>query len=160
MTTEVLRDTKLREKQFLVGAAISLMILAQTVTFYMWLASLAYACILMGFVVRQTNRRLHVSLMSVGITMDLLLVLILEFQRHAVATALEFSLNPIQQTHVVVSSFATLLYFPIVVLGFISYQNASPSLKIRKWHMRFGIAAFIFRTLGFLLMFSMLSRPR
>ncbi len=88
--------------------------------------------------------------MNFGIAIDLLLVLVLQIQRNAVHTALEFSLSPLQQAHVVASTIATVLYFPTLYLGW--------TRRSRVWHLRVGVLAFLFRTFGFILMFSLLSR--
>jgi hypothetical protein len=148
----------LRQKFFLV---MLIVILATSVveTAYMRVASLAYLTMVAGFVLRRAYPKVHIRLMSAAMCLDLLVVLVLEIQRDAVHTALSFTLNPLQQAHIAASSTATILYIPVILLG---VRKFSPKLEIvasaRKWHKYLGIAAFVFRSLGFVLMFSMLMR--
>jgi len=121
----------------------------------MYCATLSYGVMVYGVVNRRRRMR-HAAAMGTAITIDLALVLVLEFQRHAVETAMRFSLSPLQQTHIAVSTVATLLYIPMLTLGIAGYYQGMRG-KRRLWHKRLGIATFVFRTLGFLFMFSMLS---
>jgi hypothetical protein len=95
--------------------------------------------------------------MSAGMGLDLIIVLILEFGRDAVGTALGPSLNGWQQAHVLTSTLAVLFYFPVFVLGFLRWRG-SLSLVQRAWHVRLGYCALACRTLGFVFMYSMLGR--
>jgi hypothetical protein len=137
---------------------LALAILFQFVTPYMSVAGFAYALMITGVLVRKRHRALHALLMGTAIGLDLMVVLLLEIQRNAVATAASFTLSPLQQAHIAASSIATLLYFPVLTLGLIRLKNPSAAEALRGWHMKLGILAFIFRSLGFLLMFSMLNR--
>lgn len=139
----------------LLALIVSLAILPFS-TPYMAIASFAYLLLLAGFVLRKIQRQAHVYLMSTGIVMDLSLVLVLEFQRDAIATALEFSLTPLQQAHIAMSSMATLLYVPLLIMGTLLYRKGNKYYSLRPWHKKIGIAAFIFRTLGFILMFALI----
>ncbi len=100
--------------------------------------------------------------MTSGIMIDLGIVLTLELKRNAIATAADFSLTPFQQMHVFSSSLTTLLYFPVLYFGFKILaakklnQNILP--KIRMLHLNLGKTALIFRTIGFILMFSLLDK--
>ena len=139
----------------LVANAGLLLWFTQFLTPYMFLASLSYSLLLWGFLQRR-NRRLHVPLMNVGIALDISLVLLLEFQRDAIGTALGFGLNPLQQGHIAASSIALVLYFPLLWLGWSIQLGRTNTPKSKEWHKRMGIAAFAFRSIGFLLMFSLL----
>lgn len=139
---------------FLIVGIFTLM--AVFTTPYMTVATLAYSLLCLGLRFRK-NRRTHAIFMSSGILLDLMVVLILEFQREAIATALAFTLNPFQQAHIGTSALAILFYFPTVVLGVLQLNKIVRGSRIRKWHIRLGVTAFLFRTAGFLLMFSMLS---
>lgn len=123
---------------------------------FMLAASFSYLSLVLGLYFRKI-RKLHVGFMVLGITVDLAIVLTLEIMRHAVETALAFKLSLFQQLHIATSSVATFLYFPVIILGFKIYMGRN-GLKLRMWHLRLGIAAFFFRTLGFILMFSLLFR--
>lgn len=123
---------------------------------YMALASAAYFCMIAGLLQRKKNRFLHRKLMVAATGLDILLVLSLEIQRNAVKTAMEFSLNPLQQAHVVCSLIAVVLYGFVIFYGYTLWHAGS--VRARQLHKRLGIAAFVFRTLGFLLMFSLLGR--
>lgn len=121
---------------------------------YMGVATFAYGLLNIGLIhIRQP--RVHVPYMNGGIILDLSLVLVLEFQRNAIDTALSFTLSPLQQAHIALSSVATLLYIPILFLGW-KLHFRKLSAEGRLWHRRLGLAGYIFRTLGFLLMFSLL----
>ena len=131
---------------------IALILCSYFGTIFMCIATVNYFLILIGFLFRISNRRLHVSLITLGILSDLILVLTLEFQRDAIATAMSFKLSPLNQAHILCSTLATILYFPMVYTGImIIKQRAS-----RVWHKRFGYMVIIFRSMGFILMFSML----
>jgi hypothetical protein len=122
----------------------------------MLIASLAYFFMLSGMSFRKTHPRVHIWLMGIAMAIDIILVLTLELQRDAIHTALSFSLNWLQQSHIVASSIASTLYIPILILGFKKFSENKNRLSINKWHKYLGIAAFVFRTLGYALMFSML----
>jgi hypothetical protein len=131
-------------------------IVAKFGTPYMCVATFSYFTMVTGLVLRN-NKKVHYKLMATAITLDLLLVLVLEVQRHAIHTALSFTLSPLQQAHIGASSVATALYLPVVILGLRRLWGLS-SEKLKTWHMKLGITAFIFRSLGFLLMFSLIGR--
>jgi hypothetical protein len=120
----------------------------------MMLASGSYLMISCGFAFRK-NKNIHAPCMAIGVLTDLGLVLTLEIQRHAVETALQFSLGPLQMCHIATSTLATILYFPMLVTGLLR-MNGRGGLIARKLHLRFGPYAYIFRTMGYVLMFSML----
>jgi len=123
---------------------------------YMGLATLSYGFMNIGLM-NLRNRDIHVRYMNSAIALDLALVLVLEFQRDAIQTALSFSLSPLQQAHIAMSAVATTLYIPILILGWRLYLGKLNSAG-RSWHRRLGIMGYVFRSLGFLLMFSLLLR--
>jgi hypothetical protein len=129
--------------------------LAQFLTPYMLIATFSYSLLLWGFLQRR-NRNMHVPLMNAGIAIDIFLVLLLELQRDAIGTAMGFGLNPFQQGHIAASTVALVLYFPLLWLGWRLHLGKTQSMKTKEWHKRMGIAAFAFRSIGFLLMFSLL----
>ncbi len=122
-------------------------------TFNMWLASVAWILLAIGYC-RRRNKAQHVPLMLTGITLDITLVLYLQFTREAIQTALSFSLTPWQQIHIGFSTAALLLYFPILYLGF-RLQGGNCDVSLRQLHIRLGTLALILRTLGLIFMFSM-----
>lgn len=124
------------------------------VTPYMTWAAIAYVLMAFGFLLRE-NRRVHVPLMLSAILADVSLVLLLQFQRHAIQTAASFKLGVWQQAHIGFSTLALVLYFPILYLGVRAYWFNTTASQ-RSVHKRLGYLAFVFRTLGFLLMYSML----
>ncbi len=144
-------------KTFYLGILISIalsLIVFYFATFYMAVATLAYSSMCFG-VLNRTTPKIHSKFMVIAILIDFLIVLTLEIKRNAIKKALAFSLLPLQQTHIAMSSVALLFYFPIAYLG-IKALNHKLSEKERILHMRFGITSFIFRSIGFVLMFSML----
>jgi len=125
---------------------------------YPWLAGLAFALLWTGFLLRHGPRHLHVAAMCAGMAVDLSLVLVLEFTRDAVATAMSFTLGPWQLAHVGASTLAVALYAPVFVLGWQRWRRPGASVQLRTWHRRLGYAALFFRTVGFLCMFSIVGR--
>ncbi len=120
---------------------------------YKGIATASYLCLLIGLIHRR-SRNVHAGLMTAGMATDILLVLVLEFQRSAIATSTGGSLNLYQVAHVVISTMAVLAYVPTGILG---YRRWKGTLSLEKFplHLRFGITAFSLRTLGYVLMFSM-----
>lgn len=141
---------------FLLGALPLLVAIACFATPYMLCASIAY-CLMVTGLINLKQRRRHAALMSTAIALDVGLVLVLELQRDAINTAVSLSLSPLQMAHVGSSSVATLLYFPVLFLGFQRLFKPSAPLWMRTWHIRLGVAAFVFRSLGFVFMFSLLA---
>ena len=140
---------------FLIGSFIgSMLLVLRWTTPYMTLATFSYSLLCMGIVLRK-NRGLHPYFMTTGAALDILLVLTLEFQRSAIATAVGGKLNWAQTGHIAFSSLAVLFYIPTFIYGRRTLGQ-SPSLNPHT-HRRLGRIAFGFRTIGFFLMFSMLS---
>lgn len=125
---------------------------------YPWFASFAFLLLLLGFSVRRSRRDLHVGLMCGGMGLDLIIVLLLEFGRDAVGTALANGLTTWQQIHVGASTLAVLFYVPVFALGFLRWRNPAAPAHFRKWHLRLGYCALACRSVGFLFMFSIVGR--
>jgi len=123
-------------------------------TAYMLLATYSYGLMVMGLCLRH-HLYWHVKLMPTAMALDLGLVGILEYQRSAIDVALSNTLSGWQMSHVIVSTLAALLYVPVFILGRKRWKQTGGS---RIWHIRLGLTAFVLRTLGFFLMFSMLGR--
>ncbi len=128
---------------------------------YMAVATFAYGLMVSGVIQRKKNL-IHLRFMFTAILLDLILVLSLELQRSAVGTAMAMKLNPYQQLHIYFSSLAVLFYFPTIYLAMKIYRLRQIGQDVRGkiWHIRLGIIAFILRTFGFLLMFSLLDQPK
>jgi hypothetical protein len=127
----------------------------------MMVATFAYGLLIIAVSMRKKNRDIHARLAASAILMDLCLVLVLQVQRHAIQTAVSFTLSPLQQSHVIASTIATLFYFPTLYYGSSLYRRRVPKgahAEYRKKHLLAAKAAFFFRTLGFILMFSLLGR--
>lgn len=103
--------------------------------------------------------RWHVALMLSAIAIDIGLVLTLAIRRGAVGTALEFKLGTLPQLHILFSTLAILLYLPVAWIGWTLFKSRVSAPSRKRLHMRFGWAAFVLRSLGFLLMFSLLKSP-
>lgn len=142
------------------GASINLIAilgLSFFITPYMTVATIAYCALVWGLLLRKT-RKAHTFCMNTGILLDLILVFILEFQRDAIGTAVSFELSFFEQLHIITSSISVLFYIPTLVLGWARFSKKSLRKGLCKWHERLGLIAFFFRTLGFLLMFSLLDK--
>ena len=129
---------------------------AMQTTFYMLVATVSYFTLILGLLNRKNNRELHAKLMLTGISIDILVVLVLELSRGAIATTVAVKLGVFQQAHIYTSSIATLIYFPVIYMGYKLLKDPKTSVKYRKNHIKLGASAFIFRTLGYVLMFSLL----
>lgn len=154
-------EAVMKQKRNLV-AAFSFITLAVLVaikaTPYMLIASFAYGCMVLGILNRR-NGKLHAKLMATAIGLDLILVLFLEATRGAIAEAVAMDMTILQQLHILFSTLAVVLYFPLIYIGLKNLKHqSSPDQKI--WHRRLGFTAFALRSLGFLLMFSLLSHVR
>lgn len=157
----IYRSTQERGLPWSVAASIFIGIgLVATVgaltTPYMAIATVAYMLLVAGLLVRPLSLNLHAKLMGTGISLDLVLVIVLQIQREAVQTAVSNSLSFIQIFHAATSTLATIFYIPTVVLGLILLKN--PNLRDRwlRRHRFVALSAFVFRTLGYATMFSML----
>ena len=129
-------------------------ILSVIVSPYMALASLAYFLMIAGLAHRK-ERVVHVRLMSAAIALDLILVLVLEIQRSAVETAVGMPLGIPQKIHILFSLSAVLTYGPVVYLGWRRYRGKASKVQ-KSRHLRLGVLAFVFRTVGYVFMFSMI----
>lgn len=125
-------------------------------SFYMGMASFAYFLMVHGMRQRKQNRWGHRKLMFSAMGIDLGLVLLLEIQRGAIETVAALELSPWQFGHVLASTLAVALYLPMIILGKKLWSQESANTRL--WHKRIGITAFALRSVGFVLMFSLLSR--
>lgn len=123
---------------------------------YMGAATFAYALMAFGLFLRKRSRPWHRRLMFGAMGIDLSLVLLLELQRSAIETVASLELAPLPFAHVLCSTLALVLYAPLIYLGQKLWKAENP--RLRQWHLRLGITAFVLRSLGFLLMFSLLGR--
>ena len=123
-------------------------------TIYMHIATIAWLCFVLGFLKRR-NKRAHIPLVSTGLVLDIALVFYLQVTRSAVQTAASFTLSPLSQLHILFSSCALLLYFPMIFLG-IKLNLGTPAEKTRLLHRRIGALTLILRSLGFGFMFSLI----
>lgn len=135
-------------------AAIFALIIGFLCTPAMGAATFAYALLFQGVLLRR-QRAVHIRLMPFGMAIDISLVLLLEITRGAVGTVAGGSLSIWQLSHVAASTFAVLLYFPVAWLGLRQLREKADADQI-EWHRKLGLISFIFRTIGFALMFSML----
>ena len=115
-------------------------------------ASVAFA-LLVGGVISRKHRNRHVTFMAAGIGLDTELVLALQIQRNVIQDAMTQSYSLLESAHIATSSTAFALYFPVVFLGVRQFLGKG-SPQGRVWHIRIAVTAFVFRALGFGLMFS------
>jgi hypothetical protein len=120
----------------------------------MGIASLSYFLMVSGLIYRQ-ERMVHVRLMTAAIAIDVLLVLTLEITKSAVETAASLKLIWPQQMHIGFSLLAVLFYIPVVYLGRKRFLGKATTTQKNR-HLKMGITAFVFRTIGYIFMFSML----
>ena len=120
----------------------------------MYIASCAWILLVFG-VLKRRDRRVHVCCVLMAICLDIALVLYLQFTRDAIQTAVGFTLGFWQQAHIAVSSLALVLYFPVLWFGAVLLLGKGAE-KVRSLHLCCAWPAFALRTVGFVLMFSML----
>ncbi len=116
-------------------------------------AAVAYALLITGLLLRK-NRRVHPWLMLSGISIDFILVIVLQIQRNVIQDAITETFNALQGGHIAVSTIAVVLYIPVLILGARQWRGRGGRTG-RLWHIRFALTAFTFRSAGFVLMFSM-----
>lgn len=148
-------------KSKLVLGIVSLVIILVTAlnaTPYMTAATVAYVLLLWGLLYRRIPM-IHAPIMISALVVDIVIVLALEVTRSAIETAASFTLTAGQQAHIGASTVALVLYFPVLYLGFKLYRGRG-TLVTRRWHVRLALTAFAFRTLGFILMFTLLEHYR
>lgn len=143
----------------LVLTVFSISVLFTQLSGFMLIASFNFFILLVGYLLRRVHKVVHALLMSMGIVSDITIVVILQVQREAIQTVASMTLPFLNLSHVLFSTLATMLYFPILILGILLLicANGKNRLHLRNWHICLGTMALIFRTLGFFLMFSMIS---
>lgn len=119
-------------------------------TLPMLIASVAWGFLSLGVLLCR-KRTAHVVCMLFGVALDVSLVLYLQVTRNAMQTALEFRLSTLEQLHILCSSVALFLYAPTLLCAYLFYYQKKNLFTV---HKGFGYAAYGFRTLGFLFMFS------
>lgn len=144
---------------------------------YIGLATLSFGLMNIGLIHR-FQKLLHMRLMLSAIVVDIAIVLALEFSRSAVETVVSSPLSVLQQAHVSVSLIALLLYLPAIyfgiqlwrpktaqILGNESHSDSETFLRVgaelaslRRRHRVVALSAYALRLIGFVTMFSMLSR--
>ena len=115
-------------------------------------ASIAYVCLVVGLLYRK-DRMMHVPFMATGIGLDTIMVLTLQIQRGVIQSAITDTYTTLQYCHIASSAIAFVLYFPLVYFAVRQFRGIG-SPQGRLWHIRLALTAFVFRTLGFGLMFS------
>jgi uncharacterized membrane protein YozB (DUF420 family) len=125
-------------------------------SFQMILASFSWILLATGIFFK-SKRRIHVPLMLSGITLDFSLVAYLQITKNAVDKVLNDSMDLLMLLHVGSSTIALILYLPVLYLGF-SLLRRPRNLATVNIHKKVALTAFFFRTLGFILMFSMIDK--
>lgn len=120
---------------------------------YRVLACVAYALLVAALVVKK-NRRPHAVLATLAMALDLALVLVLELNRSVVEGLAEKNYSLLQYGHITASTLAVICYVPTFINGFKRLRGLGDA-AIRRKHILWARAAFSFRTLGLILMFSL-----
>lgn len=120
---------------------------------YMALAAFSYTCMIFGIFFVQ-DRKMHRAVMTSVIGMDITLVLFLEVTRQAIKTTMGNSLNLFQIGHIFFSALAIVLYLATAYFGMQAYAKHTSGDA----HKKLGWCAFAARTIGFVLMFSLLEK--
>ena len=120
---------------------------------YKAIAATAFLIMLSGLLLRHRNPRRHAQLMGLAMGLDLLVVLLLEIQRDAIATAVSMTLGAPQMIHIAASSLATALYLPVALLGYRRLKGHAGPTACRA-HLLLGVFAFSARGIGFCFMWT------
>jgi hypothetical protein len=130
-------------------------LIGSVATPYMGLATATYGILLSGVFAARRGGPQHRLLMSIGVGGDLLQVLWIEFSRGAIAETVRMELPLLPLLHVVTSASAVVLYLPALWHGTKAYSSKA-NAPSRQIHRKLGIASLALRTLGYLLMFSLI----
>lgn len=122
----------------------------------MIIASVSWILLSLGLILR-SNRKIHVSCMLSGIVLDLGIVAYIQVTKNAVNNVLHNSIDLLPLLHIGTSTIAVILYFPVLYLGF-SLLKGPRNITTVNAHKKVALTAFFFRTLGFILMFSMIDK--
>ena len=132
--------------------------MANEFTVYVAIATVAYLLMILGLANR-TQRLLHQRFMGATMALDVMVVTVLEVNRNAVETVLDGKLKVLQIGHIAASSVAVGLYGVVIALA-LARRRGRVGEWARVWHIRVGIAAFAWRSIGFVLMFSVIGLTR
>jgi hypothetical protein len=92
-----------------------------------------------------------------AIGLDLFLVITLELTRGAIETTLFKPLLWTQYVHISASLIAVILYFFQISFG-LKLRKSLSDEQYRKMHKRIGLSCFAFRSIGFIFVYSMISK--
>ncbi|MBI2520120.1 MAG: hypothetical protein HYV97_06875 [Bdellovibrio sp.] len=125
--------------------------------------ALVLAILLWGLKERYHRKR-HVVIMTSALLWDLLLVIQIQFARHAIQKAMAAPTNPlVLNVHVTFALTTGLLYLPIFFMGTKLKKRPltltpATHARLRFWHKNIGITAFALRCLTFVSSF-FINRP-
>lgn len=115
---------------------------------------MSFGFLLGGIMLRKQSKKLHASMMGIGVIGDLAIVIALIFARDALGSAVSSPFNLTQYTHIAASSLAITLYIPVIIMGFRKYRQPRFMDK-KRLHMWLGGTALFLRIIGFVTMFAM-----
>lgn len=149
----VMKSQTLKSKIFFLFSLFFSLLVFKLTTGYMALATMTY-CFLIYGIFFVADRKTHRLVMMTSITMDILLVLFLELSRQAIKTTVSNELNIFQLGHVLSSTIAIVFYLITAYYGHKAFNGQA----VGKIHIKLGWLAFIFRSVGFVLMFSLIEK--
>jgi len=113
------------------------------------ISTLVVALIIAGLWFRVRQRAIHLRLMLAAFVVDLLLLLYIEFTRHAVEkVAARF--HPLIWFHAGVSLAVLLCYLAMIGLG---WRMVEGEMRLRKLHRALGVTFVVFRGLNYVTSF-------
>lgn len=119
-------------------------------------AMLSYGALVSGLCLIK-NKKMHALLMGIGIIADFILVIALEIGRHVFSIIASQHLSYFLIGHIITSSCAVVLYIPILILGYQIYRTQNSKFESSPWYTKIVLLAFVFRSIGFILMFAMIA---
>ncbi len=120
---------------------------------YELIATLAFVLIFVGAGLCR-RRWVHVPLVSLGIVIDLTMVVILEFQRDVIGQVIGETFHWMSLVHIGSSSLAVLAYLPTIWFG-VAILRGGATKATWKRHKSVAIVALVLRTIGFAFMWTL-----
>ncbi len=115
-----------------------------------WISTLNMLILAWGLTSR-FNRKRHMALMSTAFAIDLLLVLVIEIQRHAVENLATSKLDTFTMVHAGISLTVLILYGVMAYLGIKITKSDTP--EIRAKHRHTGMAFVVFKLANYITSF-------
>ena len=125
---------------------------------FLIVSSLVLVIIGFGLYFRKSNRKLHIILMSSAFLIDLTLVLVIEFQRHAIETVISQT-SAFVWFHATISLLVLVSYVALAVLGtkMAKLNTGTQFMSISNQHLNLAKVFIVLRLINYVTSFSMVN---